>query len=201
MNLRRASSSDLEALRVLIVEDSEDDALLLLRELRRGGYDPIIHERVETPEAMEEALATSEWDVIVSDYRMPRFSAPEALQMARRSNPDAPFVVVSGKVGEEAAVEAMKAGAHDYVMKGNLARLCATVERGLEEAEERRRRRRAETELGRRDAILEAVGFAAERFLHEAARWEESIEAILERLGVDTGASRVYIFENCLGED
>jgi PAS domain S-box-containing protein len=197
---RKAGSSDLKALRVLIVEDSHNDALLLLRELRRGGFEPI-HERVETPEAMETALAGSEWDVIISDYRMPHFSAPEALKMARRANPDAPFVVVSGKVGEEAAVETMKAGAHDYVMKGNLARLCATVERGLEEAEERRRRRRAETELRRRDAILEAVGFAAERFLGAAASWEESIEAVLEHLGVATGASRVYIFENYVGED
>jgi DNA-binding NtrC family response regulator len=94
---------------VLLVEDSESDALLLLRELRRGGYEPI-YERVETPEEMGEALASTEWDVIISDYRMPRFSAPEALQMARRAKPGVPFVVVSGKVGEEAAVEAMRAG-------------------------------------------------------------------------------------------
>jgi PAS domain S-box-containing protein len=201
VKLRKASSSsDLKPLRVLIVEDSENDALLLLRELRRGGYEPI-HERVETPEEMEEALSNSEWDVIVSDYRLPRFGAPEALSMFRESGLEAPFVVVSGKVGEDAAVEAMKAGAHDYVMKGSLARLCATVERGLEEAEERRRLRRAEAELRRRDAILEALGFAAERFLGEAASWEESIEAVLERLGVATGASRVYIFENFVGEE
>jgi PAS domain S-box-containing protein len=182
------------------VEDSENDALLLLRELRRGGYVPE-HERVQTPDAMEKALAGTGWDVIISDYRMPRFGAPEALEMARRADPDVPFVVVSGKVGEAAAVEAMKAGAHDYVMKDNLARLCATVARGLEEAEERRRRRRAETELRRRDAILEAVGFAAERFLGSAASWEESIDAVLEHLGVATEASRVYIFENHVGED
>jgi PAS domain S-box-containing protein len=197
---RLGTRSDLKPLRVLIAEDSQNDALLLLRELRRGGYEPE-HERVDTPEAMEEALARSGWDVILSDYRMPRFGAPEALTIFRESGLEAPFIVVSGKVGEDAAVEAMKAGAHDYVMKDNLARLCATVERGLEEAEEHRKRRRAETELRRRDAILEAVGFAAERFLGEAVGWEESIEAVLEHLGVAAGVSRVYIFENYVGED
>jgi PAS domain S-box-containing protein len=185
----------------LIVEDSEDDALLLLRELKRGGYEPD-YERVDTPEAMERALASSDsWDVIFSDYRMPRFSAPEALRMLQNSDLEALFIVVSGKVGEDVAVEAMKAGAYDYVMKDNLTRLCTTVERGLEEAEERWERRRAEKELGRHDAILRAVGFAAERFLSRTSGWEESIEEVLERLGMATGVSRVYIFENYVGED
>jgi PAS domain S-box-containing protein len=187
-------------LRALIVEDSENDTLLLLRELRRGGYEPH-YERVETAEAMEKALAASEWDVIVSDYRMPRFGAPEALGVFRESGLEAPFIVVSGKVGEEAAIAALKAGAHDYVMKDNLARLSTTVERGLEEVQERRKRRRAESELRRRDAILKAVGFAAERFLGEAAGWEESIDEVLGHLGEAAGASRVYIFENYVGED
>ena len=134
-------------LRVLIVEDSEDDALLLLRELERGGYEPI-HERVDTPEAMRRALAEGgPWDVVLSDWQRPRFEAPEALAMFSATGSEAPFIIVSGKVGEEAAVEAMKAGAHDYVMKGNLTRLCATVERGLEEAEARRERERAEKGL------------------------------------------------------
>ncbi len=134
------------ALRVLIVEDSEDDAMLLLSELRRGGYEPY-YERVEIPEAMKKALADSVWDVIVSDYRMPRFEAPKALAMAREAGSEAPFIVVSGKIGEDVAVEMMKAGAHDCVMKDKLARLCPTVERGLEEAKERRERWRAEEEL------------------------------------------------------
>jgi PAS domain S-box-containing protein len=134
-------------LRVLIVEDSEDDALLLLRELRRGGYEPI-YERVDTPEAMRRALEErGPWEVVLSDWQMPRFSGTRALEMSREANSDAPFIIVSGKVGEEAAVEAMRAGAHDYVMKGNLTRLCATVERGLEEAEVRRERERAEKSL------------------------------------------------------
>ena len=130
-------------LRVLIVEDSEDDALLILRELRRGGYE-VRHERVDTSEAMEEALNREPWEVVISDYYMPRFRAPEALALLRRRGSDVPFVIVSGKVGEELAVEAMKAGAYDYIMKDNMTRLCAAVERGLEEVEVRRERKRAE---------------------------------------------------------
>ena len=132
-----------EPLRVLIVEDSEDDALLLLRELKRGGYQPL-HERVDTPEAMDEALSEGAWDVVISDYYMPKFRAPDALALLQSRGSDAPFIVVSGKVGEELAVEAMKAGAYDYIMKDNMARLCATIERGLEEVEVRRERARAE---------------------------------------------------------
>ncbi|HEU4494134.1 MAG TPA: PAS domain S-box protein [Rubrobacteraceae bacterium] len=144
---RIADASAPVPLRVLIVEDSEDDARLVLRELRRGGYEPF-HERVDTPEAMRRALAQQEaWDVVLSDWRMPRFEAPEALEMLRGAGSEAPFIIVSGRVGEDAAVEAVKAGAHDYVMKDDLARLCATVGRGLEEAEARREREQAEKSL------------------------------------------------------
>ena len=187
-------------LQVLIVEDSEDDALLVVRHLKRSGYEPE-YERVETPEAMKKALAErGPWDVVISDYRMPRFRYSEALSIFRKSGLDAPFIVVSGMVGEEVAVEAVKAGAHDYVMKDNLMRLSTTVQRGLEEADERRKRKRAERELRRRDAILEAVRVAAECFL-ETASWEGSIEVVLARLGQAAEVSRVYIFENYLGED
>jgi DNA-binding NtrC family response regulator len=105
---------------VLVVKDSEDVARLIVRELERGGYKPD-YERVETPKAMQEALASSEWDVIISDHRMPRFGSPEALALYGKSDLEAPFIVVSGTIGEELAVEAIKAGAHDYVMKDNLS--------------------------------------------------------------------------------
>ena len=179
------------------MEDSENDALLLLRELKKGGYEPD-YERVQTPEAMEKALSGSSWDLVVSDYRLPRFGAPEALALFRESDLEAPFVVVSGKVGEETAVEVMKAGANDFLTKDNLARLCATVERGLAEAEERRH---AGEELRRRDAILEAVRFAAEHFLSDPSDRERSMEEVLERLGQATETSRVYVFQNHVGED
>ncbi len=105
-------------LRVLIVEDSEDDAVLMLHELRRGGYDPT-SERVDTPEDMNTALDGQTWDIVLSDYAMPHFSLDAALAMVREKGLDLPFIIVSGAIGEEAAVAAMRAGAHDYVMKVN----------------------------------------------------------------------------------
>ncbi len=131
-------------LRVLIVEDYEDDALLLLRELRRGGYDPV-HERVDTAEAMEAALDAGEWDLVIADHSMPAFSSSAALELLRRKGyEDLPFIIVSGQIGEHVAVDAMKAGAQDYLMKDNLARLNTAIDRELREAEVRRERRRAE---------------------------------------------------------
>jgi PAS domain S-box-containing protein len=147
-------------LRVLIVEDSEEDALLILRELKHGGYEPE-YERVETSETMKKALAGSHWDVVISDYLLPHFGAPEALALLHGSGNDVPFIVVSGKVREDVAVEMMKSGAHDYVMKDNLARLCATVERGLEEAQARRERKRSEEALKKSEARHRAVVDAA----------------------------------------
>lgn len=140
--MRPAKRKGRTPLRVLIAEDSEDDAALLVHELRRGGFEPV-YELIQTPEAMERALTDSEWDVIVSDYRMPRFDALQALDIFRRSGSEIPFIVVSGQVGEETAVEVMRAGAHDFLTKDSLARLCPAVERSLEEVRERREHRSA----------------------------------------------------------
>ena len=133
-------------LRVLIVEDSENDTILLVRALRRGGYAPVF-ERVETPAAMTAALNQQEWDIILSDFAMPSFSAPAALALLKISGIDLPFIIVSGAIGEETAVTAMRAGAHDYVMKGKLARLLPAIERELREAKVRREHRQAEEAL------------------------------------------------------
>jgi PAS domain S-box-containing protein len=133
-------------LHVLIVEDSEDDTLLLVRALRRDGYDPTF-ERVETPATMSAALDQQTWDLIISDYTMPHFSAPAALTLLKESGLDLPFIIVSGAIGEETAVEAMKAGAHDYIQKGNLARLIPAIERELRDAQVRRERKQAEEAL------------------------------------------------------
>lgn len=133
-------------LRVLIVEDSPDDALLVLRELRRGGFDPV-YERVDTAESLSVALSEGHWDLIISDYNIPSFRAPDVLDLVRSSDPYTLFVIVSGSVGEEAAVEAMRAGAQDYVMKDRLSRLGSAVTRELREAEARRRYREAEEAL------------------------------------------------------
>jgi len=138
-------------LRVLMVEDSLDDVLLLARELRRGGYEPV-YERVETAEDLRRALERGPWDLIISDYNLPRLRAPEALKILKEQGMEAPVVVVSGSAGEEAAVEAMRAGANDYVMKDKLSRLGPAVARELREAESRRRYKEAERRLGETEA-------------------------------------------------
>ncbi|AFY93432.1 hybrid sensor histidine kinase/response regulator [Chamaesiphon minutus] len=133
-------------LKILIVEDSEDDLLLLLRELRRSGY-VLDYMRVETADQMQAALEHQTWDIVIADYTLPRFSAPEALQLLQHQHQDLPFIIVSGTIGEETAVAAMRAGAHDYLLKDNLARLVPAIERELREARERQKRLDAEQAL------------------------------------------------------
>jgi diguanylate cyclase (GGDEF)-like protein len=133
-------------LRVLLVEDSENDALLLLRALRHGGFKPQL-QRVQTLDEMSARLHSQVWDVVISDYSLPHFSGLAALSTLKDSGLDVPFILVSGTIGEEVAVEAMKAGAHDYVMKGNLQRLGTAIERELRDAELRRDSNRAEEKL------------------------------------------------------
>ena len=135
-------------LRILIVEDSEADAELLLRELRRGGYAPEF-ERVETPEGLNAALARQPWDLIVSDNAMPCLNGLQALKLTQEKGFDIPFILVSGSIGEDVAVAAMKAGAHDYLMKDNTARLLPAIARELREARMRQERRQAEETIHR----------------------------------------------------
>lgn len=130
-------------LRVLLVEDSENDAVLLARRLSRGGFDPRV-ERVDTQEAMAAALKNDAWDVVISDYWMPHFSGLDALAVLKQSGLDLPFILMSGTIGEDVAVAAMKAGAHDYVMKNNSERLVTAIERELREFHIRRERQQAE---------------------------------------------------------
>jgi signal transduction histidine kinase len=157
-------------LRVLIVEDSEDDALLLVRELGSRGYEPIV-ERVETADDMRAALKRRSWDIVISDYSMPSFSGPAALSVLKETRLDIPFIIVSGTIGEETAVDAMRAGAQDFMIKGKLARLLPAIERGIREAE------------SRREGIAERAGNEAERDrllneLREAVRVRDTFLAI-----------------------
>ncbi|MBI4318482.1 MAG: response regulator [Chloroflexi bacterium] len=138
-------------LRVLIVDDSELDVQLLLRELRRGGYDPTFR-RVDTRESMRAALDEREWDVVVADYVMPCFCGLAALGVLQEKGLDLPFIVVSGEISEEIAVEAMRAGAHDFVCKDKLARLNPAIQRELREVTTRRERKRAQEELRESEA-------------------------------------------------
>src|SRR6266478_6182019 len=143
-------------LRVLLVEDSADDAALIVRHLQHGGYD-VAFERVDSREGMSRAIERQSWDLVICDYSMPHFSGTEALKLVRERGSDAPFIFVSGTIGEETAVSALKLGAQDYVMKGNLTRLLPAVERELREAEERRERARLQQRLKQLERF-EAIG-------------------------------------------
>ncbi|MGE5594749.1 MAG: HD domain-containing phosphohydrolase [Hyphomicrobiales bacterium] len=140
-------------LAVLLVEDSEDDAALLIRALREIG--PALIQRVETGEEMRAALAARDWDVVLCDYTLPAFSAIGAMEVVREHGRDIPFIIVSGSVGEETAVQALKAGAADFVMKGNYARLLPAIRRELTEAKNRAHRREIEEALARSHVALE----------------------------------------------
>lgn len=143
-------------LRLLLVEDSEDDAMLLTRELRRGNYDPV-YERVDTAAAMSEALDREQWEIVIADYAMPQFSGISALQVLQQKQLDLPFIIVSGTIGEDVAVGAMKAGAHDYLNKDNLARLVPAVERELREAKVRQERIVAQEQIREQAALLDVA--------------------------------------------
>ena len=133
-------------LNVLVIEDSEDDAFLVIRELRNNEFN-IAWQRVETADALRRALETSAWDIILSDYTLPKLNAPAALEIVKRSQLDIPFIVIAGSIGERLAVDMMKAGAHAYVMKNCLTRLPEAIRRELREADVRKIRKQAEASL------------------------------------------------------
>ena len=170
----------LDPLRVLIVEDSEDDTLLMVRELQRGGFDPVF-ERVQTPDSMTAALQARAWDLIISDYSMPQFGGGAALTLFKQQGLDIPFIAVSGVIGEDTAVEMMKAGADDYVMKSRLARLAPAVRRELRAAQERRVRKQAEAAMAHLASIVESC---------EDAIVGETLDGVVTSW--NTGAQRLY---------
>jgi putative nucleotidyltransferase with HDIG domain len=140
----------LKPLRVLFVEDSADDTELIVGELERSGF-ALTYERVETGTAMRSALQDHSWDIVISDHSVPQFNCTAALQLLKASGQDIPFIIVSGTIREETAVQAMKAGANDYIVKGRLARLEPAISRELAEASHRRARRDAEEALRERE--------------------------------------------------
>ena len=151
----------MKPLSVLIVEDSEADAELLLRHLRRAGYDPY-SERVETAAALQAELLAHRWDIIISDFQMPTLTGLDALEILRQTSLDIPFILVSGTIGEETAVQAMLAGVNDYLMKDNLTRFVPAIERELKEASQRQARRQTEIDLKESEKRLKLALNAAE---------------------------------------
>jgi two-component system cell cycle sensor histidine kinase/response regulator CckA len=175
-------------LHALIVEDSEDDKELLLRELRRTGYE-VVFEWVWTAERMRTALLEKNWDVILSDFSMPNFSAEQALEVLRESSQDLPFLIISGTIGEEVAVGALQAGAHDFLLKGRLARLGPAIERELRERDNRKARRDAEAALMRSEARfrrLAASGVVGISISTADGVLVEANEALLGMIGYTT---------------
>lgn len=171
-------------LRVLIIEDSEDDTLLILDELRAGDYDPV-YRRIETAEELAGALAAEPWDLILSDYRLPRFNAPTALEIVKQHGVDVPFIILSGAVDEETAVAALKAGAHDFFRKEKLARLLPAVERELAERHNRGERKRA----------IQALQSSEERFRSLAQSATDGISCTDARGSIvfwNAGATRLF---------
>ena len=167
-------------LSALLVEDSEVDAELIVQELKDGGFDSH-YERVETRDALTAALDRRLWDVVICDYSMPQFSGAAALTLFQERGLDIPFIIVSGTLGEEAAVAMMKAGAHDYVMKGNLARLVPAVRREMKAAEMRRVSRQTQASTSLLAAIVESS---------DDAIFSKTLEGII--LSWNEGAQRMY---------
>ncbi|MDD4870887.1 MAG: response regulator [Kiritimatiellae bacterium] len=169
-------------IRVLIVEDSEDDTILLVRILRKGGYDPE-YLRVDNAPSMTEALKSRSWDIIISDYSMPDFDGLKALKLVQKNGLDIPFIIVSGVIGENVAVAAMKAGAHDYLLKDNLKRLLPAIARELKEVADRKKRREAEKALSssileqkKQESVLKEKNIALKEILSQIESEKEEIK-------------------------
>src|SRR6266404_4693186 len=155
-----------EAIKVLLVEDTVEDAELLIREMRKGGLEIVAH-RVDTREALEQALGQLRPHIILCDYSLPRFGGMTALQTVKQHRPGTPFIFVSGTIGEERAIDALREGATDYVLKDNRARLVPAIERALKEADDREARRLALRRLEASEERFRSISEATKEWIWE----------------------------------
>jgi hypothetical protein len=169
-----------KTLKLLLVEDNDDDALLLLTQLQYNGYE-VSHRRVETREQMVDALRGESWDIIISDYRLPNFSGEDALTVMKESGVDLPFIILSGTIGEEAAISALKRGANDFVIKGKFARLFPAIDREIKEAEGRRQRQRTQEQLENSQHLVARISDAMPDHLYLADLIEDRLVYANER--------------------
>jgi CheY-like chemotaxis protein len=181
-------------LRLLLIEDSEDDTLLLELELRRGGYEVSLR-RVQTEAEMRAALSSQTWDAIISDYSMREFDMPRALAVLQDTGLDRPFIIVSGTIGEETAVSALHSRAHEFMSKGKLSRLIPALERARREAQGRRERRERERELEAIAALTSALRQAETR-AEIVSTLLQQVLSLLKADGVAMGASDPLTGEN-----
>jgi response regulator RpfG family c-di-GMP phosphodiesterase len=182
-------------LRILLVEDVEDDALLVLRHLQEGGFEPST-ERVDSIESMEAALRSQTWDIVIADYSLPHFSGLAALDIVKASGQDIPFILVSGSIGEQTALEAMRGGADDYLMKDNLTRLAEAVRREVGEAENRRDLRQAEQRIREEAARAQVLARVASR-LNARLDLKKVVATVCEEItqALDVQLAAVYLYD------
>jgi CheY-like chemotaxis protein len=186
-----------QLLRVLVVEDSENDTELMLRQLRLQGY-MTEHARVGSAATMEAALDRERWDVIICDYRMPGFGGMEALALYKQKELDVPFIILSGHIGEDVAVAAMKAGAHDYIMKDKMARLVPAVARELREAAVRQLRKESERALRESEERLRTNARALEQMVNELKVTEEQLREANQALSESRRRLEQRVYERTM---
>ena len=184
--MSRATNNAVASIRVLIVEDCEDDAVLLIHELKRAAAD-VAWRRVDNPSAMRDALIDDDWDLVISDHSMPGFSSEDAYELMRRCGADIPFIIYSGRFDQSRALSAMAKGVHDFVEKGNLEKLLPVVRRELKTVAQVRARARAENRLHRLTHFDQLTGLPNRQLFHEQA------SRCLAAIGPDHGATLLFV--------